>query len=287
VADLRHRFALRLWAALAAGFTVVFVPARLFISHYCATLSCYEAASPAVGADFFLLLPFRIGSAFAPVGLLAQFERLWRMMTRPSAALLISYGVGVVAVVVLGLSWRSERPKPGEVPLGPGAGARIAAPAAVYYGIVILLGAVLSAISSGLQAKGFNPAPWRETGFGWIAWAVLISLVLAVLVERLDSRAWYAVGLALFLLTITSTTVINREDMRRVALDEEGILHITAGRQLADFDPEANDSRCETIAGLRELAGSESELRKMGLVATFLDAAAMNNYGMVFCDDSS
>jgi hypothetical protein len=283
VAAVRRSHAFQLWVAMAVGFAVVFLPARFFIARYCASGGCYDAASPSFGADFVGLLPFRIGSAFAPVGLLAQLRGVVYQMTRPSAALLISLTVAALAGALLVLAWRGAGESEDHERAG-GVGPARFLPIASYYSIVILLGAVMSAASSGLQAKGFNPAPWRETGFGWIAWAVLVSVGLAILSGVLKARAWPIVGLVLMVLTFTATTVINREDMRRVAEDPEGMFHITAGWQLADFNPEGNAARCATIAGLREVAGPASELRKINLEADYLDAAAMNNYGVLFCD---
>lgn len=279
-------FAGRMWLALTAGFVAVFIPARLFIASYCSSGGCYGAAEPDLGLNFLALLPFRIGSALAPVGLLAQFRVLARLVTRPSADLLIAVAVGLVAMAVL---WWGLRRLNREASFGGGSmnrTAREVAPVAGYYVVVILLASVIAGISSGLQAKGFNPAPWRETGFGWIAWSVLLALGLALLLERVSSRVWLGVGVVLVGLTFVATTVINREDMRRVDLDEEGMLHIRAGQQLVDFDPGANAERCATIDGLRNVAGSDSELAKMNLVAAYLDAAARNHYGVVFCDSS-
>ena len=281
--ELRRSRALRLWIAMAAGFAVVFVPARLFIAHYCSSGACYDAAAPSLGGAFFEILPFRIGSAFAPVGLLAQVRAVVRLMTHPSSTLAISFGVALIAVVVLAVEWRlGGRRGPEDGPSGSGLGDLISV--SIYYGFVILLASILAALSSGLQDKGLNPAPWRETGFGWIAWAVLIALALAAVADRLRGRGWLMLGLALFLLTITATTVINRDDMRRVGLDTEGMLHIRAGQQIVDFDPGGNAARCDTIEGLRRVAASASELRKMNLEAAYLDAAALHNYGMVFCN---
>jgi hypothetical protein len=285
--EIRDTFAFRIWILMLIGFAVVFLPARFFIAHYCSSGGCYDAAAPAIGGRFFALLPFRIGSAFAPVGLLAQVRGVFRLMTHPSAALAISFLVGVMAASVLATEWHLSGRNADIARVGDRPTPRTVTPVALYYAIVILLGAAISAISSGLQEKGLNPAPWRETGFGWVAWAVLISLALAVVAERLTTTPWLVAGLVLFVLTFTATTVINREDMRRVGLDEEGMLHIRAGQQLVDFDPTGNASRCATIAGLRDVAVNESELRKMNLVATYLDAAAQNNYGTLFCDPAS
>ncbi len=285
LAGLRHEYAFRMWVFMTAGFGVVFLPARFFIARYCAAGGCYDAAVPSFGGGFFALLPLRIGSAFAPVGLVAQFREVLRLMTRPSGALLISFGIAVIAVGLLVIAWRTV---PGERDRsGPPASMRTVGPIAVYYSVVILLGAVLSAASTGLQEKGLNPAPWRETGFGWIAWAVLISVGLAVVTEVLRSRMWLLIGSVLFVLTITATTVINSEDMRRVGLDAEGSLHIQAGWQLVDFDSSANTERCATVDGLRDLAVNDNELRKMKLVAAYLDDAAQNHYGQLFCEPSS
>ena len=150
-----------------------------------------------------------------------------------------------------------------------------------------MLASFLAAISSGLQAKGFNPAPWRETGFGWIAWSVVISVGLALVLERVSARAWLAFGLAIVGVVFVAVTVVNREDMRRVGIDEEGILHITAGRQLIDFSLEDNDLRCATMDGLRAVAVTDGEVRKMDLIEEYLDQSALNFYGVVFCDSDS
>jgi hypothetical protein len=284
---LWKQLGVRMWAALSAGFAAVFVPARFFIAYYCSSGGCYGAAEPDLGLDFLGLMPFRIGSAFAPVGVLSQFRVVVRLMTRPSTDLLIAAAVAAVAVGVLVGALRKLNRK---VPFGGGSvpGAlRLVAPLVGYYATVILLASVMAAISSGLQAKGFNPAPWRETGFGWIAWSVLIAVGLSVLLERVSARGWLLLGVAIVGLTFVAVTVVNREDMRRVAIGEEGILHIEAGQQLVDFDSDGNDLRCATMDGLRAVALSDAEVRKMDLVEEYLDQAARNFYGEVFCDSGS
>lgn len=285
--ELSRSFAARLWAAMSLGFAVVFIPVRVIIANSCAAGACYQAATPRLGGDFFAILPFRIGSAFVPVGLIARFRVLQRGLVRHSWDLVFALGVAVLAVAVLVIGWRAIQDGQPRGDRDGRLAVRAVVPLATYYSAVILLASVLAATSSGLQDKGLNPAPWRETGFGWIAWAVLIALVLAVALEQLRGRPWLMIGVALVALAVSATTLVDREDMRRVGRDPEGMLHVAAGWQLVDFDPADNASRCETIDGLREVAASDSERRKMGLVAEYLDATATNNFGMVFCDDSS
>ncbi|MCP4964100.1 MAG: hypothetical protein GY926_02575 [bacterium] len=282
-----EQFSIRLWVALAAGFAVVFLPARFFIAYYCSSGGCYGAAEPDLGLDFLVLMPFRIGSAFVPVGLAAQTRVVARLLTRPSADLLIAV---VVAAVAVGLVWWGAKRLNQRSPFGGGSiptALRSVAPLIGYYVSVIVVASFLAAISSGLQAKGFNPAPWRETGFGWIAWSVLISVGMALLLERVSARGWLAFGLAVVGVVFVAVTVVNREDMRRVGINEEGILHITAGQQLVDFDPADNAARCATMDGLRATAVSDGEVRKMNLIEEYLDQAAHNFYGVVFCDSDS
>lgn len=152
-------------------------------------------AVPLFGGSFFALLPLRIGSAFAPVGLLAQFREVFRLMTRPSGALLISFGVAVISVGLLAIAWHSA-----------------------------------------------GGAGWRQA---------------------------------------TCHSAHGGPDRRLLQR------RIQAGWRLVDFDSSANTERCETIDELRDLAVSDTELRKMNLVAAHLDDAAHNHYGQLFCDRAS
>lgn len=270
------------WLALTAGFAAVFLPTRYVIAAHCATVDCYQAATPSFGLRLLELLPFRIGASFTPVPLLAQFDVIERALLRPSLILLeavivafIAGGVLVARLRSVGESGRDVTPKVGEF-----------LPLVAYFGVVIVLAALLASISTGLQEKGLRPTPWRETGFGWVAWSVILTVGFALAWRRRPGARVRSTLVAIVGLTVLVTTLINLSDMRKVDASPEGMLHIEAGRLLADFDPGpvGNQRRCEVVDGLRALAGSDSELRKMNLVGTFLDAAAENNYGELFCD---
>jgi hypothetical protein len=66
-------------------------------------------------------------------------------------------------------------------------------------------------------------------------------------------------------------------------------LYNEAGLMLVNFDdtPEGNRSRCAVLDDLRDFAPSESEVRKMDLIETYLNSAASNIYGSTFCDSGS
>ena len=62
-----------------------------------------------------------------------------------------------------------------------------------------------------------------------------------------------------------------------------------AGLLLVNFDDtdRGDAQRCGVMADLRDSAPNALELRKMSLIATYLDSAADNIYGVVFCDSDS
>ena len=91
--DLFHSEAFLLWALVATGFLVVFIPTRTAISQYCAELSCYRAAELSLGADAASTFPYRVGASFFPVPQLTQLRLLERLRGAPEFLLLAAPGV--------------------------------------------------------------------------------------------------------------------------------------------------------------------------------------------------
>lgn len=274
----------RSWLALSVGFLAVFIPTRTAITLYCRDLPCYRATEPAVGLDFLSVLPSRALAGFFPVTVGGDHPYLTRAPHVSPEYLAIGFLVAVIAGVWL---WRTIRPHgapPDERRLSSGT---FAGPLGLYLGVMLVLASSLGALSSAVQDSGFVLNPWRETAFVWVAWSGLFGLGAALLLERLRGRRWAAVlAVALIAGMVVPSIVVNYRNMERVRLQTVGRLHIEAGTLLVNFDrtPEGNTNRCDVIDGLAVVGPSGSEARKAALVADFLDVAARNHWGKLYCD---
>ena len=158
----------------------------------------------------------------------------------------------------------------------------------IYFGTVLFFASVLSAVSGGVQDKGASLSPWRETGFSWIAWAVIIAIILTALYDWLYDRSALIMSACLGLL-MALTAIVNQADMASVNSRLDTRAYNEIGLLLVNFDntAEGNAQRCAVIDELRDFAASESEVRKMNLIGTYLDSTAENIYGTVYCDSDS
>ena len=280
--DLFHSEAFLLWALVATGFLVVFIPTRIAISQYCAELSCYRAAELSLGADAASTFPFRVGASFFPVPQLTQLRLLERLRGAPEFLLLAaaSGGLGFVALQRTAIEYeddsRGRRPR---IPM---------ALIGLYFVAVLFFASLLASVSKGVQDKGAYIAPWRETGFSWIAWAVILAIVLTIVFDVIHDR-WALVISGVLAVLLAVTAIINQADMATVNARTDTRLYNEAGLLLVNFDrnDEGNVARCAVLDGLREFAATESELRKMNLIGTYLDSSAVSMYGMDYCDSDS
>lgn len=282
--DLFHSEAFLLWALVVTGFLVVFIPTRTAIAHYCATLPCYRAAEPSLGADALGTLPLRIGAAFFPIPQWTQAHLLKRIRSAPEFLLLALIAAGLVLLVLRRLAFersddvRGRRPRLPMLLIG------------VYFAMVVLLGSAIAAASAGVQDRGWEISPWRETGFTWIGWSVVIAIALTVVFDAARARPWLVLALAVLLaLEVGVSSIVNQADMASVRRRLDTRLYNEAGLLLVNFDqtPQGDAARCQVLDDLRYFAPNASELRKMNLLASFLDDAAENNYGAVFCESDS
>lgn len=283
--DLFHSEAFLLWALIVTGFLTVFIPTRAAIVQYCAELSCYRATELSVGGDALSTWPLRVGSSFFPIPQIGRIHRLRRIGAAPEFLALAVAAAGIGFYVVRKLVVEHEGDTRGRRPRFP------MALAGAYFASVLFLAAALSAVSGGVQDRGWDFSPWRETGFTWIAWAVVIAVALAALYDWLD-QSIRGMGIVLPIVLaalLFVTSIINQADMARVRSRLDSRLYNEAGLLLVDFDvgPEGNSRRCEVIDDLRDFAASESELRKMNILGGFLDDAAENIYGTIYCETDS
>jgi hypothetical protein len=282
--DLFHSEAFLLWALVVTGFLVVFIPARTAINQYCAELSCYRAAELSVGADALSTWPLRVGSSFFPIPQWTQAHLLDQIRSAPEFLLLAVAGVGLAFYVIRKLAIERDGDVRGRRPRLP------MALVGLYFAGVLFFATALAAVSGGVQDRGWDISPWRETGFSWIAWAVVIAVALTALFDWLkEYPVWSMAASVLLALLIFMTSIVNQADMANVRLQPDTRLYNAAGLLLVDFDdtPEGNQQRCDVIDDLRDFAPNASELRKMNILGGFLDDAADNIYGFVYCDSES
>ena len=160
----------------------------------------------------------------------------------------------------------------------------------IYFSAVVFLASVLSAISGAVQDKGWDISPWRETGFAWIGWTVVIAVALTAFYDFLRDYPTLVLSLTVLLAGLAfMTSIVNQADMSGVNARTDTRLYNEVGLLLVSFDdtPEGNAQRCGVLDGLRDFAPNDSELRKMNLIATYLDSATDNIYGVEFCDSDS
>lgn len=282
--DLFHSEAFLLWALVSTGFLVVFIPTRTAINQYCAELSCYRGADLALGADALSTWPLRVGASFFPIPQWTQVHLLGRVNETPEFLLLGFASAGVVFHVIRRLvvekdgDERGRRPRMAMLLIG------------IYFGAVIFFASALAALSGGVQDKGWDISPWRETGFAWIGWAVVLAVALTALYDYLRDFPALVTTLSVVLAGLAlMTAVVNQADMATVNNLTETRLYNQVGLFVVQFDDteEGNIARCDAIDGLRDYAPNESELRKMDLIGDFLDDTTESLHGVVFCDSDS
>ena len=280
--DLFHSEAFLLWALVVTGFLVVFIPTRAAIVQYCQELSCYRAAELSLGGEAVSTWPYRVGASFFPVPQWTQIHLIKRLRGAPEFLLLAAAAGGLAFVVLRRTAIESDDDERGRRPRLP------MALIGIYFGTVLFFASVLSAVSGGVQDKGASLSPWRETGFSWIAWAVIIAIILTALYDWLYDRSALIMSACLGLL-MALTAIVNQADMASVNSRLDTRAYNEIGLLLVNFDntAEGNAQRCAVIDELRDFAARESEVRKMNLIGTYLDSTAENIYGTVYCDSDS
>lgn len=282
--DLFHSEAFLLWALVVTGFLVVFIPTRIAIAQHCAIVQCYRGAELSLGADAIGTWTLRAGAAFFPVAQWSQYALLKRIRHAPEFLLLaLAAAAFAYSVIRRALSERPEeevrrRPRLPMLLVG------------VYFAVVVALGASLAAVSAAVQDKGWDISPWRETGFTWIGWSVVIAVTLVALFDAVRFRDWMVTGLsAILVVSAAVTSLVNQADMATINARPDTRLYNEVGLLVVNFDktPESESARCTVLENLRDFAPNETELHKMNLLSRYLDATATNLYGVVFCESDS
>ncbi len=280
--DLFHSEAFLLWALVVTGFLVVFIPVRVSIADRCAELACYRAAEVSLGGDALTSWGYRLGASFWPIPQWSQLNLISWVRRAPEFLIPALAGAGLAFEVLRRTAIERDDDSRGRHP-------RIPMTLMGIYFVMVLFGAsALAAISGGLQDRGADISPWRETGLSWMAWAVILGIALTALYDWLYDRSALIMS-ACLALALAVTSIVNQGDMASVNSLPETRLQNQAGLLLVNFDesPEGNEARCEVIADLKATAVSDAELRKLTLVGDYLDSAAENIHDMVFCDSGS
>jgi hypothetical protein len=277
-----HSEAFLLWALVVTGFLVVFIPTRTAINQYCQDIACYRAAEISVGSGLLEAWPVRLGASFFPIPQGSQIDMLVQLRNSPEFLLLALAAAGIAYIALTRTVMSHEDDEFGR---------RARLPMALigaYFASVLFFATLLSALSGGVQDKGVDPSPWRETGFSWIAWAVILAVVLTAVYDQLYERAALVLSL-LLVVFVAVTSILNQADMASVNSRSDTRLYNETALLLVNLDdtPEGNARRCAAIQELRDFAPNESELRKMNLIGTYVNSAAENIYGTVFCDPES
>jgi hypothetical protein len=276
---VRRTQAWRLTIAGVAGFVLVFVPVRVYLSWHCARASCYSPSDLVITSSSPSILLRRAVSWLPPFG--------WSVAAEPaSAPWFVPAGVGAVAVamVLAGISISLVR----SASRGEPAGSQL--PLLSVGALLVLLGAAVGASS------GYMQLPWWQTGTGWrdtailvVGGAVLLTGVFGSVLRRgSPERGWvplWTFGSVLVLATVVSWQA-NHSWSEGVKDDRESRLVNEMALSLVDFDPAVSGEarRCALLADFLEPyeSGDYAERR----IAVALDRSSERLHDMGYCGSS-
>lgn len=273
------------WLALTAGFLSLFIPTRILIALHCSGGDCYEAATLSFSVDFFRALPFRAVAGFFPIPHAARATGLAKGALTPE----FWAAAALAALLAVALLWTAlRRLRVGSPERHPLPRTMLVA-FALYSAAVVVLAAALAALSRSMQGRSLGAlaaGSWRETGFSWIGWVGLLTVVAAIMLTTVKRPLALGLLLAGVALAVAAASLQNQEQMRFAQSSTESLLQLRVGELLVNFDPgtTGNEERCRVLAELEDLAATASEKRKMALLGQLLDATAGNHYGTPFCD---
>jgi hypothetical protein len=217
------------------GFLPVFLPVRAIIYSICAHGACYTGSDVALpGAP--AALPNRLVAWLPPL--------MWHRAADGTHLRLVG-ALPVLALLALALlAWRAARQLPGLATLDRRQSFGLAAVAAV----ALLLGAVLSALNSDLQAlarQGIWGQGWRESGLTGAAGGVLVAALVAG-----RCRTWAAATLVPLVVAGTIAVAANKAVHDGSSGGSYPFLHDRIAQEIADFDrtPAGDARRCELRA---------------------------------------
>jgi hypothetical protein len=156
--------------------------------------------------------------------------------------------------------------------------------AAAYWLAVVILASLLFSLSRAVQERDLTLAPWRESGFAWVAWSALIAIGVT-LVVRHTGTAFRALAVLFLAGGVFLASVENQADLARVRRQPESRLLNQVSLLLVEFDQteSGNAQRCAVVDDLIALADSEAGKDNARYLAGLLDAAATNHYRSDFC----
>jgi hypothetical protein len=232
---LRRRSSVNAAILLWLGFLPVFVPVRAIIYSMCAHGACYTGSDVALpGAP--AALPNRLVAWLPPL--------MWHRAADGTHLRLIGVLPALALLALALLAWRAARQLPGLATLDR----RQSFGLAVVAGAALLLGAVLSALNSDLQAlarQGIWGQGWRESGLTGAAGGILVAALVAG-----RCRSWAAATLVPLVVAGTIAVAANKGVHDGSSAGSYPYLHDRIAQEIADFDATAagDARRCELRA---------------------------------------
>jgi hypothetical protein len=217
------------------GFLPVFLPVRAIIFSICAHGACYAGSDVALpGAP--AALPNRLVAWLPPL--------MWHRAADGTHLRLIGVLPAVTLLALALLAWRAARQLPRLATLDRPQSFGLAAVA----GVALLLGAVLSALNSDLQAlarQGIWGQGWRESGLTAAAGGLLVAALVAG-----RCRSWAAATLVPLVVAGAIGVAANKAVHDGSSGGSYPYLHDRIAQEIADFDPtpDGDARRCELRA---------------------------------------
>jgi hypothetical protein len=217
------------------GFLPVFLPVRAIIFSICAHGACYAGSDVALpGAP--AALPNRLVAWLPPL--------MWHRAADGTHLRLIGVLPAVALLALALLAWRAARQLPRLATLDRPQSFGLAAVA----GVALLLGAVLSALNSDLQAlarQGIWGQGWRESGLTAAAGGLLVAALVAG-----RCRSWAAATLVPLVVAGAIGVAANKAVHDGSSGGSYPYLHDRIAQEIADFDPtpDGDARRCELRA---------------------------------------
>jgi hypothetical protein len=269
--------AVALTGAGLVGFTLLFVPVRLWLAAYCRNSFCHAPSLIRVSEDTPGLLVQRAVSWLPPAGWRVAVGDAVGVVTDAAGVMLLAL---CATVVLVALRIGRDLDHAGETP--PGGAAALA----VVGFCLISLGSLLAAVSAYVQTRPFVIGTgWRDTAITATGGALLLGVAASWLSSR--SRSWGTAVVTLLTTVTIVTMVANTVWLERARSEPEGLLLSRISVELVRFDDtdEGDARRCGMVDDFlaRHPEGSYEDER----ARTAFDTASLRSHGRAFCGSTS